>query len=68
MSPIQVTCMYIYTWLEFMLNITTYHDKESETCAGTKCKCQHPECKQPIDNDSDGIRIEIFIKSTDLFM
>jgi hypothetical protein len=51
-----------------MLNITTYHDKESETCAEIKCKRQHPECKQPINNNSDCIRIEIFIKSTDLFM
>jgi len=43
-SPIQVTCMYTNTWLEFMLHITIYHDKENETCAGIKCKCQHPEC------------------------
>jgi len=36
--------MYTNTWLEFMLHITIYHDKENETCAGIKCKCQHPEC------------------------
>jgi hypothetical protein len=60
--------MYTNTWLEFMLHITIHHDKENETCAGIKCKSQHPECKPPIKNDSDGIRIEIFIKSTDLFM
>jgi hypothetical protein len=60
--------MYTNTWLEFMLHITTYHDTESETCAGIKYKCQQPDCKQPINNDSDGIRIEIFMESTDLFM
>jgi len=68
MLPIQVICMYTNTWLEFMLHITIYHDKETETCAGIKCKCQHPECKQPINNDYVGIRIQIFRKSKDIFM
>jgi len=60
--------MYTNAWLEFMLHITTHHDKESETCAGIECKCQNPDCKQPTNNDSDGIRIEIFMKCTDLFV
>lgn len=55
--------MYTNKWLEFMLHVTIH-----KVSAGIKCKCQQPECKQPTNNNSDDIRIEIFMKPTDLFM